>query len=182
MSDSYVGKSCPKCSYVRTASEPTPEWQCPKCGVAYLKFIQARSAAALDAEREPSAKGAPPSAQGPPGFDLANHSEILVTQETDYRYAISDERGRPIGQAIREFVTWGDARINFVDTAERVVFRAANPMRLYFSRMDVFDLNKRLIGAIEKELSFLTKRFCVSSEEFASMPFLCHSSCHEIHH
>jgi hypothetical protein len=29
--------TCPKCKYVRTATDQAPEWQCPSCGVAYLK-------------------------------------------------------------------------------------------------------------------------------------------------
>jgi hypothetical protein len=29
--------TCPKCGYVRTATDPAPDWQCPSCGVAYLK-------------------------------------------------------------------------------------------------------------------------------------------------
>lgn len=29
---------CPKCQYVRRAVEGTPDWQCPKCGIAYHKF------------------------------------------------------------------------------------------------------------------------------------------------
>nr|WP_143710609.1 glutaredoxin domain-containing protein [Janthinobacterium sp. Marseille] len=28
---------CPKCSYVRKASDEAPEWQCPSCQVAYIK-------------------------------------------------------------------------------------------------------------------------------------------------
>ena len=33
-----VGKSCPKCAYVRVASDANPEWQCPRCHIAYAKF------------------------------------------------------------------------------------------------------------------------------------------------
>jgi hypothetical protein len=29
--------TCPKCGYVRAATDPAPGWQCPSCGVAYLK-------------------------------------------------------------------------------------------------------------------------------------------------
>ena len=28
---------CPKCGYVRKPVEPVPDWQCPACGVAYVK-------------------------------------------------------------------------------------------------------------------------------------------------
>lgn len=33
-----VGKPCPKCGYVRAAADTNPDWQCPKCGIAYLKY------------------------------------------------------------------------------------------------------------------------------------------------
>ena len=32
MAESYIGKPCPKCRYVRTPADKTPDWQCPKCG------------------------------------------------------------------------------------------------------------------------------------------------------
>jgi hypothetical protein len=32
-----MSETCPKCKYVRTATDQAPEWQCPSCGVAYLK-------------------------------------------------------------------------------------------------------------------------------------------------
>ena len=32
------GKTCPKCSYVRKASDTVPDWKCPACGVVYDKF------------------------------------------------------------------------------------------------------------------------------------------------
>lgn len=32
-----MSKICPKCSYVRLATDQAPDWQCPACGVAYHK-------------------------------------------------------------------------------------------------------------------------------------------------
>lgn len=29
---------CPKCGHVRTAESTSPDWQCPKCGIAYHKY------------------------------------------------------------------------------------------------------------------------------------------------
>jgi hypothetical protein len=47
---SWVGKPCPKCAYVRAASDRNPEWQCPRCHIAYAKFGAAPLRAALVAE------------------------------------------------------------------------------------------------------------------------------------
>lgn len=49
MAESYVGKPCPKCRHVRGANEASPDWQCPKCGIAYAKFVQAQQAASATA-------------------------------------------------------------------------------------------------------------------------------------
>jgi len=34
-------KICPKCKYQRQPSDDNPEWQCPSCGVAYIKVEKA---------------------------------------------------------------------------------------------------------------------------------------------
>ena len=37
--DVYLqGKPCPKCGHVRSAADTNPEWQCPKCQIAYVKY------------------------------------------------------------------------------------------------------------------------------------------------
>lgn len=37
--DPYLaGKPCPKCGYARSAADTNPEWQCPRCHIAYVKF------------------------------------------------------------------------------------------------------------------------------------------------
>ena len=59
MADAAAGKTCPKCAYKRTAQETAPDWQCPKCGVAYAKA--AAGAASAPAARAPAAQAA----QGP---------------------------------------------------------------------------------------------------------------------
>ena len=41
MAESFVGKPCPKCAYVRSPDDAAPDWQCPKCQIVYAKFGQA---------------------------------------------------------------------------------------------------------------------------------------------
>lgn len=38
LKDYLAGRPCPKCSHARRATDTGPEWQCPSCGVAYLKY------------------------------------------------------------------------------------------------------------------------------------------------
>lgn len=37
--------ACPKCGYVRSASDVAPDWQCPACGIAIHKYRASRSEA-----------------------------------------------------------------------------------------------------------------------------------------
>jgi len=37
----WTGKPCPKCGYVRAATDTNPAWQCPRCQVAYAKVVAA---------------------------------------------------------------------------------------------------------------------------------------------
>lgn len=43
---------CPKCGYVRQATDTAPDYECPRCGIVYEKFIAAAKARAEAAERE----------------------------------------------------------------------------------------------------------------------------------
>jgi uncharacterized Tic20 family protein len=83
MAESYVGKPCPKCKYVRTAGETAPDWQCPKCGVAYAKFLAAQSAASATATGTIPAPRAgyvarPQTGGGSTGLAMFVHLSILI--------------------------------------------------------------------------------------------------------
>jgi uncharacterized Tic20 family protein len=84
MAESYVGKPCPKCRHVRTAADSGPDWQCPKCGIAYAKFVQAQSApsgavAPRSATSSVRAKtGGGSSGGGSTGLAMFVHLSILI--------------------------------------------------------------------------------------------------------
>ena len=48
--------TCPKCGHVRAAADSVPDWQCPKCGIAYAKYQthldQAATSAPTTAEQK----------------------------------------------------------------------------------------------------------------------------------
>ncbi|GEM_PF-2714488 len=50
--------ACPKCGHVRTAADHAPDWQCPKCGVAYAKVLARGESAppAAPVEAKPAAR------------------------------------------------------------------------------------------------------------------------------
>ena len=45
---------CPKCHHVRQATETSPAWQCPACGVAYAKAADAARAPSLPMTAQPA--------------------------------------------------------------------------------------------------------------------------------
>lgn len=82
MASSYLGKPCPKCAHVRSESEVAPDWQCPKCGVAYAKFVPARPAsearvAVADADGSDSAVTGASTGKSN-GLAIAAHVSILL--------------------------------------------------------------------------------------------------------
>lgn len=82
MAESYVGKPCPKCKHVRGPNEASPDWQCPKCGVAYAKFLAAQQGAATTMTgTTPAARGsvAQSSSEGfSTGLAMFVHLSILI--------------------------------------------------------------------------------------------------------
>lgn len=170
MASSYTGKPCPKCAYVRTAADTAPDWQCPKCGIAYVKFEAAQAA--------PTSFG-----PGAKDLDLSTHKEVFITQkfevmelfnvETRNRYQVSDAGGRPIAYAAEEntgfagfflrqiFGHWRSFEIHFYNNARQAVLHAVHPFRFYFSRLEVFNAKQERIGAIQKQFAILSKKFSV---------------------
>src|SRR5881394_2106661 len=84
MAESYVGKPCPKCRHVRSAGEAAPDWQCPKCGVAYAKFLQTQSAPPAAVGQATATKTAlagarpPATGGGSTGLAMFTHLSILI--------------------------------------------------------------------------------------------------------
>lgn len=77
---SYVGKPCPKCRHVRTAADGGPDWQCPRCGIAYAKFGQPvpAPAAPTGAARGAAPGPAPTAAAKADGTGLAMFAHLSI--------------------------------------------------------------------------------------------------------
>lgn len=81
MTASYVGKPCPKCGHKRTAADGGPDWQCPKCGIAYAKFgqpVPAPAAAPAPGAARGAAVRAPAAAAQTGGTGLAMFAHISI--------------------------------------------------------------------------------------------------------
>lgn len=50
-------QECPKCHYARKPTDNAPDWQCPNCGVAYVKFGSAPPHHAHELQQDFAAAG-----------------------------------------------------------------------------------------------------------------------------
>lgn len=73
-------RGCPRCQYVRQASDTAPEWQCPRCGVAYDKVQPGAPAPQPSARKGSSAKAQHRSAQAQPPLQAERASPPTAPQ------------------------------------------------------------------------------------------------------
>ncbi|MCK9987418.1 MAG: hypothetical protein AzoDbin1_03890 [Azoarcus sp.] len=51
--------TCPKCNYTRQPSDTAPDYECPKCGVIYQKYLEAQRAQRAEAPARPATSAQP---------------------------------------------------------------------------------------------------------------------------
>lgn len=112
---------------------------------------------------------------------IKNHQKIFVKQsfelaeifdfETRNKYRICDEAGRDIAFAAEQqkgflgflfrqfFGHWRSFEIHFYDVDRKEFMIARHPFRWFFQRIDLFGIEGRQIGSIERRFSILAKRF-----------------------
>jgi hypothetical protein len=69
--------ACPKCGYVRKATDAAPAWECPACGIAVAKYVAAHSP-----------QPAPPEAPAAPYEVVAGPPPVPLPREWNQRRAI----------------------------------------------------------------------------------------------
>ena len=93
------------------------------------------------------------------GFESRNKYVLETEQGTSFGYAAEDQRDL-IGFLLRQILGhWRHFNIRIFDQERRLVLRATHPFRFFFSRLDVYDAEDRLIGSLQSRWSFLRKRF-----------------------
>ena len=124
-----------------------------------------------------------PTATGTMVVSLRNHQRLIVRQrrelaelfgfETRNKYEIASESGGALafaaeqqkgiaGFLFRQFLGhWRTFQIKFFSPDRQVFLTAHHPFRWFFQRLEVFDGGGRLLGAIQRRFSILTKRFDV---------------------
>jgi uncharacterized protein YxjI len=112
---------------------------------------------------------------GAAGLVVAQRTELaeLFGYETRNKYEICSLGGAPVGFAAeqqkgvlsflaRQFVGhWRTFDIVIFDLLRQPMLVAHHPFRWFFQRLEVRDTSERLLGAVERRFSMLTKRFDV---------------------
>ncbi len=124
-------KTCPKCGYERTGAEKTPEYECPRCGVIYAKYVPRSTPSQADRSVHVEL----------PGDRLAGVAQVSGTAR-DTNFAAVRPDPVPAGDAVRHH---GPDTVPF-ETEDTPV---AQGQSLFAGMVDRTGMaNRYLIGAI----------------------------------
>lgn len=163
---------CPKCGYVRQSKEDAPDWQCPSCGVAYVKAAQAahRERAMVPVKRTvwqtACAKWPLLRASSTIGVVLASAVALwVVVPIANDAYVIASAKARLKNDLIDpESVKWENVRVFknarwFWDNPEVCgEFNSKNRMGGY-SGFDTFYVKGNLLETHEKDITGASTEF-----------------------
>lgn len=95
------------------------------------------------------------------GFETRNKYQILNQAKQPVAYAAEQQKGL-FGWIMRQFLGhWRSFDLLVYNSQRQPVIRAHHPFRIFFQRLEVFDLQMRPLGVIQQRWSFLSKRFDV---------------------
>ncbi|MBF0297417.1 MAG: hypothetical protein HQK51_01780 [Oligoflexia bacterium] len=101
---------------------------------------------------------------------ILEHFEIFGI-ETRNKYQFMDEKNSPIAFAaeqskgfgfmiLRQILGhWRSFKISFFDNERKEIFSAYHPFRFFFQRIEVYNNNEQLLGAIQQRFSIFYKKF-----------------------
>jgi uncharacterized protein YxjI len=120
-----------------------------------------------------------------PAPPLVRHRRLLVRQvheigewfgfETRNKYQILDENQQLIGFAgeqqkgflgfiLRQYLGhWRKFDLSFFTADHEPFFRAHHPFRFFLQRLEIYDNDYRMIGAVQQRFSILTKRLDIQN-------------------
>ena len=95
------------------------------------------------------------------GFETRNKYEIASESGGALAFAAEQQKGIA-GFLSRQFLGhWRSFQIKFFSPDKQEFLTARHPFRWFFQRLEVIDAGGRLLGAIQRRFSILTKRFDV---------------------
>lgn len=99
------------------------------------------------------------------GFETRNKYAILTESGQQVGFAAEQQKGF-IGFLLRHFLGhWRSFNIQFFDAQRTPYINAVHPFRFFFQRLEIFDINGRVIGAVQQRFSILSKRFDVQNAQ-----------------
>lgn len=93
------------------------------------------------------------------GFETRNKYEICSEDGNVIGFAA--EQGKGIfGFLLRSFLGhWRRFEIHVFNNDRELEFKAVHPFRIFFQRLEIFDKNENLIGALQQRFAILSKKF-----------------------
>jgi uncharacterized protein YxjI len=99
------------------------------------------------------------------GFETRNKYQVLDERQSLIAFAAEQRKGI-IGFLLRQYLGhWYKFDVHFFGPDRQPFLIAKHPFRWFFQRIELHDLQGKLIGALQKRFSILTKRFDVENEQ-----------------
>lgn len=161
--------SCPKCGHPQDKGQ-----QCVKCGIVFAKF-EARS----EIENEKAAvskivddiyalvKGyefnqRPSYFEGIIGFETTNEYFISLIGTT-YQWSAQEVRKGITSDIMRNIFSFMyPYRLEVYDHNNRKLFTFKERVRFFFARTEIYDINNKLIGYVQRRFSWLNRRVTIN--------------------
>lgn len=98
------------------------------------------------------------------GFETRNKYQILDEQQALIGYAAEQQKGI-LGFILRQYLGhWRKFDVYFFTPDRALTMIAHHPFRWFFQRIEVRNAQGKLLGALQKRFSVLSKRFDVENE------------------
>jgi uncharacterized protein YxjI/predicted RNA-binding Zn-ribbon protein involved in translation (DUF1610 family) len=168
-----AGMKCPKCGFVSdTASD-----DCPKCGVIISKFLsREKERKAFEGQRGAGKDLAQQPLAGAQTLMIRQQKEwgeILSGFETRNKYDVIDTSGNAVFKA--EEVSGGLATLitrvflqafrpftmHIFSPDGNEIFRLKRPLRFFFHKLEVYQSNGTLLGAVERRFALMRRIYSV---------------------
>lgn len=99
------------------------------------------------------------------GFETRNKYEVRGKNGDLIGYAAEQNKGL-LGFLGRQFLGhWRSFEITIFSVDRQPLYRASHPFRFIFQRMELTDINGRLLGAVQQRFAFIFKRFDIQGPD-----------------
>jgi hypothetical protein len=95
------------------------------------------------------------------GFETRNKYQFMDENKEVIGFA-AEQRSGIVGALMRNILGhWRKFEVTFFDNEQKSFMNAIHPFRFFFQRLEVYDVDKKIIGALQQRFSILSKKFDV---------------------